>query len=168
MNFCLICRDLIRNYDSINLLDCGKLCLQLVQSKSAFLIIFQTVAEVQRCYSFVKKARENQLEIYKIGKYDIKINIDFYRLYSIKFGNLELDIMKVIKKIYSQTKGVNPVDKISRFSKFSMLFNNYMIAFTGATYMEQRYSSIFLKKFQDDYFERLLKRVIKNKMKRVF
>ena len=149
------------------MLDANKFCVQLGQQKTGYLLVFNTLVEVQRAFNFVKKARENQLEIYKIRKYDIKINVDFFIMYFGRLDALETDLKKVVLALYAQAQIVRPTDKRSHFRKFSMLFNNYMIAFHGKTNMESRFLVIFLKIFQNFFFEEFIAAVIKNKMRKV-
>lgn len=131
------------------------------------LIVFQTVAETQRCFAFLKKARENQLEIYKIRKYDIKVNVDFFTLYFGRLEALERDLEGVVSGLFAQAKIVSPTEHRSHFRKFSGFFNHYIIAFHAKTNMESRFLAIFLKVFQNFFFDRFIEAVIANRMKDV-
>lgn len=167
MSFSSIQRTLNSTYDSISLLDANRFCIQLSQQKTGYLIVFTTLTEIQRCFNFLKKARENQLELYKVRKYDIKVNVDFFSLYLGKLEALERDLQGIVQYLYNLSKVINPTEHKSIFRKFSYYFNHYLVAFHGKITMEPRFLAIFLKVFQNFFFERFIETVIANKMKDV-
>jgi len=160
-------RFLTSTFDSISQLDASKFCIQCAQAKTSVLIVFQTLTETQRCFAFLKKARENQLELYKIRKYDIKVNVDFYLLYPGRLEALERDLQAVVAGLFEQAKIINPTEHKSPFRKFSSFFNHYIIAFHAKIGMESRYLAIFLKVFQNFFFDQFISTVVANKMKDV-
>ena len=137
------------------------------QKKTGYLVVFNTLIEIQRAYDFIRKGKENQMEIYKTRKYEIKINVDFYMLYRGRLENLEKDLKSLIRNLYLKARSGRASDKRSHFRRFSSIFNNYMVAFYGKTNMEQRFSALFLKVFQNFFFKQFIKAVIRNKNLRV-
>ncbi len=141
--------------------------IQLGKEKQAILLVFPTVSEAARCYAFLKKAQENQRETYKMRKYDIKINLDFCIHYSNKLSSLEEDFRRIVESLYSKASQLTPKDTAAnQMRKFSMLFNSYMVGFNAKTTLEPRYMALFLKIFQNFFFDRVIEKVIKNKMKK--
>ncbi len=147
-------------------MDCNKFIIQLGKEKQAILLVFQTVSEATRGYQFVKKAQENQREIYKMRKNEIKTNIDFCILYSNNLEGLENSFKQIVSQLFTKASQVSPKDTTpNQMRKFSMLFNSYMIGFNAKSNLEPRYLALYLKIFQNFYFEKVIDKVIKNKMK---
>lgn len=141
--------------------------IQLGKEKQALLLVFPTVSEATRSYAFMKKAQENQREIYKMRKYDIKINLDFCIHFSNKLSALEEDFKRIVEGLYNKASQITPKDTApNQMRKFSMLFNSYMVGFNAKTTLEPRYLALFLKIFQNFFFDRMIEKVIKNKMKK--
>ncbi len=91
----------------------------------------------------------NTREIYKLSKYKIRTNIDFCLLYGNKLVVIERLFLKVISEHFKRS-GV--VSKKKQFFNFSMGLNNFLIGFYCKTNLEPRYLAVFLKTFENFFF----------------
>lgn len=152
----------LSEWDSISFLDCNKMAVQISKNKKSFIYVFSNIIEAQRFYFFSQKARMNMLERYKMKNFDIKINVDFCILYAGQLVQLETYFKTIIEQIYERSGAVDPS---KTFKNFSQTFNGFMIAFVGKTDFPPRFMGLFIKIYQNTFFNKVIEIVVQKKLK---
>ena len=152
----------LSEWDSISFLDCNKMAVQISKNKKSFIYVFSNIIEAQRFYFFSQKARTNMLERYKMKNFDIKINVDFCILYAGQLVQLESYFKAIIEQIYERSGAVDPS---KTFKNFSQTFNGFMIGFVGKTDFPPRFMGLFIKIYQNTFFNKVIEIVVQKKLK---
>ena len=152
----------LSEWDSVSFLDCNKMAVQISKNKKSFIYIFKNIIEAQRFYFFSQKAKMNMLEKYKMRNFDIRINVDWCLLYAGQLTDLERFFKAITNEIYERG---GAVDETQTFKNFSNTFNSFMIAFIGKTDFPARFMGLFIKIYQNFFFERVTEIVVWGRLK---
>ena len=149
-------------WQDITFLNSNKMAVQISVSKIAYVFVFSNIIECRRFYYFAKKSQENLREYYKMKKYSIKVNVDFCKSYE---SLVELEtIFKIIVQNIFDRSGITDKKKVLR--NFSLTLNSFFIGFNCKTTFEPRYLAIFLKVYENFFFEKILGNLVKKLVKK--